>query len=334
MSEETTYTFDELKGQIEEIRNRINTMRKTLASYFVSKEEIVDLMAISTLAQEPLLLIGRPGTAKSDLVVKFCQALGLEGDEYFEYMLTKFTEPSEIVGPIDINLLKEGRYMRRTGGKLPHAQIIFLDEIFKSNSAILNTLLTIINERKFYQDGKPVPVNMKVLFAATNEIPEFTELDALKDRFVLKVESESVKDRYFDELLDAGLRGEVHKAFNTRPWASLCNLEDFLKAKAYLDHVMLQGTQESEANDRQKYFPPETYTLFKRILKTLEKEDGIEISDRKVVKLYRLLRARAFLFHGGVIQKSDLVLLRYIPNRAQDFQLIREKVDRLLRLEA
>lgn len=335
MSEEISRIgFDELKGEIEAIRSRINRMRSTLASYFIAKEEIIDLMAVSALAQEPLLLIGRPGTAKSDLVVKFCQALGVEGTDYFEYMLTKFTEPSEIVGPIDINQLKDGRYMRRVGGKLPEAKIVFLDEIFKSNSAILNTLLTIINERKFYQDGKPVPVAMRALFAATNEIPEFTELDALKDRFILKIESESVKDRYFDELLDAGLRGEVHRAFNTRPWANLCSLDDFLKAKLYLDHVMLQGAQGEESdNDRTRYFPPETYTLFKRILKTLEKEDGIEISDRKVVKLYRLLRARAFLFHGGVIQKSDLVILRYIPNRAQDFQIIREKVDRLLRLE-
>ncbi len=328
-----TYTFEELKDQIEPIRTRIRNMIRALSGYFVDKAEIVELMAVATLAQEPLLLVGRPGTAKSDLVVRFCQALGVGGNEYFEYMLTKFTEPSEIVGPIDINRLKDGRYMRRTNGKLPEATVVFLDEIFKSNSAILNTLLTIINERKFYQDGKPVPVAMKMLFAATNEIPEFSELDALKDRFILKVESRSVKDRYFDELLDAGISGEVYRAFNRRPWADLCSLEDFVKAKAYLDHIMRQGATQAEGNDRQKYFPPENYSLFKRILKTLEKEDGVEVSDRKVVKLYRLLRARAFLFHGGVVQKSDLVLLRYIPNRIQDIQIIRERVDRLLKID-
>jgi len=327
------YTFEELQGEIEEVRGRINAMRKTLSGYFVEKSEIIDLMAIATLAQEPLLLIGRPGTAKSDLVVRFCQALGLGGEEYFEYMLTKFTEPSEIVGPIDINRLKEGRYLRRVQGKLPKAQIVFLDEIFKSNSAILNTLLTIINERKFYQDGKPEPVSMKMLFAATNELPEFSELDALKDRFVLKAESVSVKDEHFDALLDAGLQGEVYKSFNRRPWAGLCSLEDFLKAKSYLDHVMMQGARSGKGGDRERYCPPEIYTLFKRVLFTLEKEDGVEVTDRKVVKLYRLLRASAFLFHGGVIQKSDLQLLRYIPNRAQDFKTVRDKVDQLLRMD-
>ncbi len=327
------YTFDELKGEIEEIRQRINNMRNALKGYFVDKDEIIDLMTVATLAQEPLLLVGRPGTAKSDLVVRFCQGLGITGDDYFEYMLTKFTEPSEIVGPIDITSLKEGRYLRRVDGKLPEARIVFLDEIFKSNSAILNTLLTIINERKFYQDGKPVPVGMKMLFAATNEIPEFSELDALKDRFILKVESRSVKDRYFDELIDAGLEGDIYRAFNRRPWENLASLDDFLKARAYLDHVMRVTNMTEGESDRTRHFPQEIYTLFKRILKTLEKEDGVEISDRKVVKLYKLLRARAFLFHGGVIQKADLALLRYIPNRIQDIQILREKVDRLLRID-
>ena len=110
-------------------------------------------MLVAAVAQEPLLLVGPPGTAKSDLVLKFKDALGLADEDYFEYMLTRFTEPSEIIGPIDISQLREGRYIRREQGKLPTARLAFLDEIFKSNSAILNILLTIINERKFYQDG-------------------------------------------------------------------------------------------------------------------------------------------------------------------------------------
>ena len=122
-------------------------------------------------------------------------------------MLTRFTEPSEIIGAIDIKELREGRYIRRKEGKLPTARLVFLDEIFKSNSAILNILLTIINEKKFYQEGKPEPVPLRVLFAATNEIPEQGELAALKDRFVLKVQSRSVQDEYFTELIDAGLAG-------------------------------------------------------------------------------------------------------------------------------
>src|SRR5207245_2254789 len=131
-------------------------------------------------------------------------------------MLTRVTDPSEIIGPIDINLLREGRYIRREQGKLPTARLGFLDEIFKSNSAILNILLTIINERKFYQDGVPQPVRLRVLFAATNEIPEQAELAALKDRFCLKAESRSVADEHFTDLIDAGIQGEVLKGLNQK----------------------------------------------------------------------------------------------------------------------
>src|SRR6202046_3778824 len=125
--------------------------------------------------------------------------------------MTPLTEPSEIIGPIDISQLREGRYIRREQGKLPTARLGFLDEIFKSNSAILNILLTIINERKFYQDGLPTPVRLRVLFAATNEVPEQAELAALKDRFCLKAESRSVQENHFTELIDSGIEGEVYK---------------------------------------------------------------------------------------------------------------------------
>ena len=170
--------------EAEDARKRLNRFRTSLGRFFVNKQELIDLMVVAAVAQEPLLLVGPPGTAKSDLVLKFKDALGLGDDDYFEYMLTRFTEPSEIIGPIDINQLREGRYIRREQGKLPTARLAFLDEIFKSNSAILNILLTIINERKFYQDGVPQPVRLRVLFAATNEVPEQAELAALKDRFV------------------------------------------------------------------------------------------------------------------------------------------------------
>lgn len=333
MSSTPGITHDQLKeitGEVETLRSRINSVRTRLGEYFVDKQEVIDLMTISMLAQEPLLLVGKPGTAKSDLVVKFCQALGLGEGEYFEYMLTKFTEPGEIVGPVDISQLKEGRYFRKVEGKLPACRIAFLDEIFKSNSAILNTLLTIINERKYYQDGQPTPVNMVMLFAATNEIPEFEELAALRDRFILKVESRSVRDAHFEGLVEKGLRNETMRAFNQRPWEGIASLEDFIKLKTYLDHTLLHDGAEKFEDP---HFPPEIFALFRRIIKTLAKEDRLEISDRKVVKLYKMMRARALLFHGGVVTKDDLSLLRYIPDRLKDFEPVAAKVENLLRLD-
>src|SRR5208283_4415358 len=195
------WTLEDLQSEAEDLRKRINRFRQSLGRFFVNKQEIIDLMVVAALAQEPLLLVGPPGTAKSDLVLKFKDALGIDDTDYFEYMLTRFTEPSEIIGPIDISLLREGRYVRREQGKLPTARLSFLDEIFKSNSAILNILLTIINEKKFYQDGTPQPVQLRILFAATNEIPEQGELAALKDRFVLKAESLPVQEEHFEALI-------------------------------------------------------------------------------------------------------------------------------------
>src|SRR5689334_9995555 len=225
------WTLEALQAEAEELRARLNRFRKSLGRFFVDKQELIDLMLVAAVAQEPLLLVGPPGTAKSDLVIKFKDALGVDEDDYFEYMLTRFTEPSEIVGPIDINQLREGRYIRREQGKLPTARIGFLDEIFKSNSAILNILLTIINEKKFYQDGKPQPVRLRLLFAATNEIPEQGELAALKDRFVLKAESRSVQDDHFEELIDRGLQAEVSRGLNQKPWCEdHASLTDIVKA--------------------------------------------------------------------------------------------------------
>jgi MoxR-like ATPase len=210
---------------------------------------------------------------------------------------------------------------------MPTAEVVFLDEIFKSNSAILNTLLTLINERKYYQDGRPTPVRMKMLFAATNAVPEFDELAALRDRFPLKIESPSVKDRFFDELLASGLANEGMRNFKRKPWAGLTALEDFLKLKRWLDYQM------AEADDRKRWFPDDVYEVFKSILRALEKEDRVQVSDRKVIKLYRLLRTRAFLLHGGAVRKEDLTLLRYVGDRDADFGPVRKKVDAYLKIE-
>src|SRR5438094_7698120 len=266
------WSFEELQDEAESLRTRLNRFRTSLGRFFVQKQDLIDLMLVAAVAQEPLLLVGPPGTAKSDLVLKFKDALGLGEGDYFEYMLTRFTEPSEIVGPIDISLLREGRYIRREQGKLPTARLAFLDEIFKSNSAILNILLTIMNERKFYQDGVPQPVPLQVLFAATNEVPEHGELAALKDRFVLKAESRSVQDEHFTELIDAGLQAEVYRNLNQKPWdEGHATLQDVNKAGRHLTHLFAQrerAGRDEEHNDRQTFFPRDVFHEFQRVVKT------------------------------------------------------------------
>src|SRR5256885_667375 len=329
-------SLDDLSRESQTLRDRINRFRLALGRYFIDKQPIVDLMTVCAVAQEPLLLVGPPGTAKSELVTKFKDALALSDDDYFEYLLTRFTEPSEILGPIDINLLRQGRYIRREQGKIPTARLVFLDEIFKSSSAILNALLTIINERKFYQDGVPVPVRLKILFAATNEIPEHAELAALKDRFCLKIACRSVQENHFVELLDAGLESQTQRDLNQKPWAEgHASLEDLLKAHRYLTLLMAKkehGADGKERRDRDLFFKDELLREFRRVVKTLVREDEVFVSDRKLIKLYKLLRTRAWIVHGGAVEREDLRLLSFLGETREEIDLLEEKVPRLLGL--
>ncbi len=319
--------LEKLQAEAQGLRDRLNRFRLGLGRHFVDKQPLIDLMLVAAVAQEPLLLVGPPGTAKSDLVIKFKDALGIEGSDYFEYLLTRFTEPSEVLGPIDINELRNGRYIRRERGKLPTARLVFLDEIFKASSAILNSLLTVINERKFYQDGVAVPVKLKMLFAATNEIPEHSELGALKDRFVLKAACRSVQETHFIELLDAGLDSQTNKDLNQKPWVEgHANLEDLLKAHRYLTLLMSRR----EPRDRELFFRDEVMREFRRVIRTLVREDEVFVSDRKLIKLYRLLRTRAWIVHGGAVEREDLQLLAYLGETREEIDLLEEKVPRLL----
>lgn len=322
-------TLEQLSAEAQSLRDRLNRFRVGLGRHFVDKQPLIDLMVVAAVAQEPLLLVGPPGTAKSDLVLKFKDALGLSGIDYFEYLLTRFTEPSEVLGPIDINELRSGKYLRREKGKLPTARLVFLDEIFKASSAILNSLLTVINERKFYQDGVPVPVRLKVLFAATNEIPEHSELGALKDRFALKAACRSVQETHFIELLDAGVDSMVNKDLNRKPWVEgHASLEDVMKAHRYLTLLM----SKKEPRDREVFFREEVMREFRRVIRTLVREDEVFVSDRKLIKLYRLLRTRAWIVHGGAVEREDLQLLSYLGETREEIDLLEEKVPRLLGL--
>jgi len=160
-------------------------------------------LVLAVASGEPLLLIGPPGTAKSRLVRAFCGLIGLvdetrpaAGDgDYFEYLLTPFTEPGELFGYFDIARLHAREGLHRIDvGMMQHAKVVFLDEVFNGSSAILNSLLTFINERVFHDRGLVVPVAMECLFGATNEIPRAAELRAIFDRFLLRSRVDNVEE--------------------------------------------------------------------------------------------------------------------------------------------
>jgi len=165
------------------MHKQINQLRASLMAQFPERKDVIDGSLAAVLAGEHVLLIGPPGTAKSALVRCLAQVFG---GSYFERLLTKFSTPEELFGPISLQALAQDRFVRLTAGKLPEAEFAFVDEIFKSNSAVLNALLSIINERVFHNDGAPVRCPLVSLFAASNELPEGKELEALFDRFLLR----------------------------------------------------------------------------------------------------------------------------------------------------
>src|ERR1700722_10458088 len=172
-----------------------------LKQRFVGRDEVIDLIALALVAGEHLFLHGPPGTAKSALIRHFARAVR---GRYFEYMLTRFSEPNEIFGPIDIAQLREGRVATVTAGMLPEAEFVFLDELFNANSAILNNLLTVLNERVYRRGAETHRLPLLSLFSASNHLPDDEALRALFDRFLLRCHVKNLPPEAMPELLRAG----------------------------------------------------------------------------------------------------------------------------------
>jgi MoxR-like ATPase len=158
-------------------------------------------LLLAALAGEHVLLLGPPGTAKSELARRLQRLL--PGAHYFERLLTRFTVPEELFGPLSLRALEEDRYERQTAGYLPSAEVAFLDEVFKANSAILNTLLGLLHERQFDNGSQRLAVPLVCLVGASNEQPQDDSLLAFYDRFLLRVPVQPVDDAHFATLLCA-----------------------------------------------------------------------------------------------------------------------------------
>src|SRR5256714_3456131 len=188
------------------LATRFQEAARVMEQNFLDKQEIIRLLLVSVAAGEHMLLVGPPGTAKSALVRAFARLIDAR---YFEYLLTRFSEPNELFGPVDIRAFREGTYTRKTETMLPEAEIVFLDEIFRSNSAILNSLLTILNERKFANGSKIQAVPLLSMFGASNEVPNDDNLAAIFDRFLLRVVSDNLDSYHFHNLISKGIANEA-----------------------------------------------------------------------------------------------------------------------------
>lgn len=288
----------------------VQEVARVLGSHFLDKQEIIRLMLVSAIAGEHMVIVGPPGTAKSAMVGMFAK---LVDAKYFEYLLTRFTEPNELFGPVDIAAFREGKYTRRIENMLPSAEIVFLDEIFKSSSAILNSLLHVINERKFANGPNLVQVPLISLFAASNEVPNDDGLGAMFDRFLLRVLSDNLDSYHFGELMQKGIALEVQRMTGRG-----AELRPILSAR---DLRTLQ-----QSFDRFMVFPDDFLAKYKGLIFQIRSE-GVTVSDRRAVKLLKLFAASAVFDGRTRVHDGDFFVLRHIWNNLDQVELLAEIVN-------
>lgn len=266
---------------------------------FVGKDEIIDLLGVCLVAGENLFVLGPPGTAKSAVV----HDLGRRLDgRTFEYLLTRFTEPNEIFGPFDIRELRQGNLVTNTEGMLPEASLVFLDELLNANSAILNSLLTALNERVFRRGKETRRLPTLMVVGAGNRLPDDEALVALFDRFLLRVPSHNVPPDDLEAVLGAGWKLEMDLE---APRATV-NVEDVRALHGLLRQADLSGVRQ----------------CYVRLVHRL-RQAGIPVSDRRAVKFQRLAAASALLCGRTEVAVSDLWVLRYTWDTLEQQEVIR-----------
>ncbi len=297
-SEET----QSLEGKVENISTlnldsalkKLNNIETELNNEFVERSELIKIMLLSVVTSSNLLMLGPPGTAKSLISRAMCNRI--DNSNFFEWLLNKSSDPAELLGTFSIKGMENDQFKRMTAGKLPEANIAFIDEVYKCNSPTLNALLSIMNEHVFFNDGKAVPVPLISMFAASNEPPEDESLLAMHDRFLFRIEVEYVHDaankkRMFNNYIYDRAGVSMNK---TRTTITVEELEA-LQAKAKTIPV-----------------PKAIINKFISLMSSLQKNATISISDRRANECFKVLQGSALLHGRDKVGLDDFNSLKYV----------------------
>lgn len=269
------------KVDLADVRARFVAIRDAMCATYFERQDAVECIVLSALCQQHPLLLGPPGTGKSHLLTSLTRCIG--GARLFSTLLTKFSTEDEVCGPAKLSALKQDRFERSTDGHLPGVELAFIDETFKANSAVLNSMLSVLNERIY--KGQPSPLRMAV--GASNEMPEDETLGALWDRFLLRHTVEYVQ--------------------GPAAW------KDMLRARptfAVPATITLAEWDAAVADARQVVVPDKVLDELERVKHKLA-DDGIVVSDRRWIQLLSVLQAAAWLEDSPEVDLDHLWSLRF-----------------------
>lgn len=322
------------------MKSRIQSLLKTLGEGVYEKDTELSLGLLAALAGESLLLLGPPGVAKSMVARRLKEAF--VGARSFEYLMSRFSTPDEIFGPVSISRLKEAdSYERAVEGYLPTADVVFLDEIWKAGPAIQNTLLTVINEKTYLNGNRPMQLPLKLLIAASNELPVQGEgLEALWDRFLVRVVSGCIEEEEnFYRMIEGGSSPDTTgpspdpsqgRGVNGTPdlFASVNNeafsAEEYAQIRSSIGEIVI----------------PRSVLLAITAIRQGLKEVAIEgqdvhrniyVSDRRWKKVVHLMKASAFVHDRKEVNLSDLQLaIHCLWNEPDEMESIGQLVARAI----
>jgi MoxR-like ATPase len=282
---------------------KLNKVLSEIKERFVQKNEIIDLLGICLVAKENAFILGPPGTAKSAIVRALSSHIP-DGNN-FEYLLTRFTEPNELFGPFDIRKLKEGDLVTNTEGMMPEASLIFLDEIFNANSAILNSLLTALNEKIFRRGKETKKLPALMFVGASNVMPEDETLNALLDRFIIRMKSDYTDPEYLHEVLLAGWKLDNDSVVER----TLIQSEEIVTLQKASKNINLSPIRNAYVD----------------LVHSL-RNAGIKVSDRRAVKLQNLIAASALISDRMDANISDLWILKHIWDTEEQIEILEAMV--------
>ncbi len=289
------------------LKETLLEIKSEFTDYFKEREAEINGSLLAVLSGENLLFLGPPGTAKTQLARSICQII--EGGNFYNYLLTSFSTPEELFGPLSLKALEEDEFRRNIEGCLPTAHIALLDEIFKASSAILNSLLTILNERKYHNGREIVDVPLLSVFGASNELPEEDEsLEALYDRFLFRYRLSYIQD---DENFKSLLFREP---------------EDFRPA------VTIQVSEIEKLRKSANSLPvdPDIEIIITELRRNLQLQE-IEISDRRWKRIVQVLKVAACSSGCSAVDRTMALLLQHMLwNLPEEREMIRKTVFKLV----